>query len=93
MLARFRSSQEADGMNQYDYRGYQFGSVVARNGLWNFVDRKADTVLTAVFRLTSDSIMALLVLLVMRLFASDQSEKATNRPDHFERARADKVIK
>jgi hypothetical protein len=28
MLGLFRLSQEADGMNQYDYSGYQFGSVV-----------------------------------------------------------------
>jgi hypothetical protein len=31
-------------------------------GLWNFVDRKVEAVFTVLFRLNSDSIMALLVL-------------------------------
>jgi hypothetical protein len=48
-------------------------------GLWNFVDRKVEAVFTVLFRLNSDSIMALLVLLVRRSLDPDQSDWSKSR--------------
>jgi hypothetical protein len=72
----FRLSQEADETNQYDYTSINSARSDVWIGLWNFVDRKVDSGLTEVFRLNTDFVMALLVLLARRLFASDQPEKA-----------------
>jgi hypothetical protein len=51
----------------------------AWSGLWNFVDRKVEAVFTELFRLNSDSIMALLVLLVRRSLDPDQSDWSKSR--------------
>jgi len=72
-----------EGVNQYNYTPYQFGSLACGDWSPGSPSRKINGVITGFFAVIDDSIVALFVLLVMRPFCAVDHEIFA--PEHSRR--------